>query len=195
MRYGLRGWHSVVVSDNAQIIVDVDARAEEAVLLARALHEWLSGDGIIEPVPRDCMLGEGDGYAPGPRCGAAVEPGMNHASQWSRAGGVGIRTGRQVFDAGGNGIELTCAGCAVTFEPGSEWIDAVARWHEGDDGAAYACPSCKMSRDLSEWRGPSPWGFGCLALEFWNWPPLSESFVSAVGARLGHQTVLVRAHL
>lgn len=183
------------VSDSTQVVVDVEASEDDAVPLAREILAWLSAERIIEREPSDCILGEGEGYAPGPRWGAAVAAPGDDAFLRLRTNGLRVRTGRQVFDAAGNGIELTCAGCGVTSEPGAEWFGAVGRWHEGDDGAAFTCPSCKVPRRLTDWRGPRPWGFGCLALEFWNWPPLSDSFIGVVGARLGHETVLVRAHL
>jgi hypothetical protein len=109
--------------------------------------------------------------------------------------GLRIAVGRQFFHAGGNGIELTCGACGSTFEPGSGYMDAVADWLDGNDAAAYSCPSCDRSQRLTSWRGPFAWGFGNLGLEFWNWPPLSDSFVRSVERRLGHATVLVNCHL
>jgi hypothetical protein len=60
---------------------------------------------------------------------------------------------------------------------------------------SYACASCGEVRRLTEWRGPWTWGFGCLALEFWNWPPLSAEFVREVERRLQHRTVLVKSRV
>lgn len=39
------------------------------------------------------------------------------------------------------------------------------------------------------------YGIGKLGLTFWNWPPLSASFVREVTELLGHRSVLVRGKL
>jgi hypothetical protein len=184
------------MSGNSQAIVDVDAGTDEAPRLAEELLAWLSAEGIVEPDPSDCILGEGQGYAPGPRfyvaleCPSAAEDFLALASN-----GLRIARGRQVFDTGGNGIKLSCAACGSTFEPGPVWMDTVADWHNGNDDAVFSCPSCNNSQRLTDWRGPWAWGFGHLGLEFWNWPPLSSDFLRTVEQRLKHRTVLVRCHI
>ena len=109
--------------------------------------------------------------------------------------GVEFAVGRQVFDAGGNGIELQCDACGVSFEPDDSWMDAVSAWFGGDDLVSFPCPSCGQQALLTEWRGPWPWGFGNLGIAFWNWPPLSDDFIHALTRKLGHRTVMVRRHL
>lgn len=184
------------MSDNSQAIVDVDATEEEAPRLAEELLAWFSAEGIVKPDPSDCILGEGLGYAPGPRFFVALEdPSAADGLLTLPSDGLRIATGRQVFDTGGNGIGLHCAACGATFEPGPEWIDAVEEWDGGNDAAAFACPSCNHKQRLADWRGPWAWGFGRLGLEFWNWPPLSSEFIRSVEQRLKHRTVLVRCHL
>jgi hypothetical protein len=99
------------MSDNSQAIVDVDASAEEAPRLAEELLAWLAGEGIVQPDPSDCILGEGQGYAPGPRFFVALETpsAEDFPRLWSN--GLRIATGRQFFGTGGNGIVLSCAAC------------------------------------------------------------------------------------
>ena len=99
--------------------------------------------------------------------------------------GVEFAVGRQVFDAGGNGIELQCDACDVSFEPDDSWMDAVGAWFGGDDLVSFPCPSCGQQALLTEWRGPWPWGFGNLGIEFWNWPSLSDDFIHAITRKLG----------
>jgi len=184
------------VSDHSQLLVDLEATAEEAEPLARALLAWLVAEGIVEESASDCVLGEGAGHRPGPRCRHALAP---HSADDPflrlRTNGLALRTGRQVFDAGENGVELTCPSCQATFEPGEDWAKAVGAWYDGDDGTTFACPSCAKAQRLGDWRGPRPWGFGHLALEVWNWPPLSETFVRAVAERAKHRIVVVRRNL
>jgi hypothetical protein len=100
-----------------------------------------------------------------------------------------------VFDAGGNGIELLCNACGVSFQPDNLWCDAAGAWFDGDDLASFPCPSCGQRALLTEWRGPWLWGFGNLGVAFWNWPPLSDSFLHAITGKLRHRTVFVRRHL
>ncbi len=183
------------MSDNSQVIVDVEATEDQARHLAENIREWLVGSGIVQAVPSDCILGKGQGYAPGPRYQAALAPGWTHHLLRLRLNGLSIEIGRQVVDAGGNGLELTCTGCGATFSPGSEWADAVGAWFDGDDNASFACPSCRAAHRLTDWRGPWQWGFGHLALRFWNWPPLAKSFLRDVEEQLRHRTILVRSHL
>ncbi len=109
--------------------------------------------------------------------------------------GVEIAVGRRVFDAGGNGIELRCDACGVPFEPDDSWSDAAGAWFNGDNLASLPCPSCGRQALLTEWRGRWPWGFGNLGLQFWNWPPLSDSFVHALTRKLGHRTIIVWQHI
>ena len=183
------------MSDDAQVIVDIDASEAEATRLAEEVRAWLTAQGIIAQGPSDCVL-EGDGYEPGPRFGIAVEPGdLDGEFLRLATNGVCLRAGRGVFDPGSNGTELRCGACGVVFEPGDDWIDAVGAWASGDDEVTFACPACHRPERLAEWRGPWSWGFGNLGLEFWNWPPLSDAFVRAVGERLQHRVVLVRSHL
>jgi len=183
------------MSDASQVIVDIEASEAEAARLAEEIRAWLAAQGVIAQGPSDCVLGEGEGYAPGPGYGVALVPGSVDEFLRLRTNGLCLRAGRAVFDPGANGTELRCEACGVAFEPGDDWFDAVGAWAGGDDDASFACPDCQRTRRLAEWRGPWPWGFGNLGLEFWNWPPLSDAFVRAVGERLQHRVVVVRSHL
>ncbi len=68
-------------------------------------------------------------------------------------------------------------------------------WYEGDDAVTFPCPDCGKPERLVDWAGEFPWGFGNLGFTFWNWPPLSASFVREVTELLGHRSVLVRGKL
>ncbi len=184
------------MSDHTQVIVDLEAVEQEAGALAERLCAWLAEEGLIEPAPADSELEQDRGHAPGPHFRKALESGqVEEGFLGLRTNRVCFPTGRRVFDAGGNGIELACPICGATLTPGSEWSNAVGAWYEGDDEASFPCPFCGKVQRLTAWRGPWPWGFGCLALEFWNWPPLSARFVEEVGRRLEHRIVLVRCHI
>ena len=68
-------------------------------------------------------------------------------------------------------------------------------WYEWDDAVTFPCPDCGKPERLVDWEGEFPWGFGNLGFTFWNWPPLSASFVREVTELLGHRSVLVRGKL
>jgi predicted RNA-binding Zn-ribbon protein involved in translation (DUF1610 family) len=179
------------VSDQTQVVVDVDARPEEAERLAEPMRAWLVAEGVVAPGPA-----RGGGRdAPGPRWTRATGPGADPGFLGVDPNGVEVVAERRVWDAGENGIALRCASCGEAFEPGEEWSVAVGAWAEGDGAAAFGCPRCGASASLQDWRGDWPWGFGALGIQFWNWPPLSQEFVTALAARLGHRVVVVRSRL
>ena len=180
------------MSDSFQTIVDVQVGAGEAAALADRLRGWLLGKGIIDSALSNNTLDQ-PGHRPGPQAASVQE--MRVDLSRVAVNGVQILVGRRVFDAGGNGAELTCERCLETFSPDSSWTDAVGAWHSGADSAGFACPRCGEERPLIRWRGPFPWGFGPLGLCFWNWPPLSPDFVEAVAAQLDHEVVLVRGRV
>lgn len=182
------------MSDNAQIVVDTEVSAEQAPELANVVRTWLVGEQIIEQEESDSVLG-GAGHRPGISYRAAIQEDkdFDFLNLWTN--GVKFSVGRQVFDAGGNGIELRCDACGVSFEPDDSWSDAAGAWFSGDDLVSFPCPSCSQQALLTEWRGPWQWGFGNLGVEFWNWLPLSDNFIQTMTRKLGHRTVVVRLHL
>jgi len=182
------------LSDNAQILVDVEVSVERASELASVVRAWLVDEGIIEQEQSDSVLADTGGHRPGRNYRAAVKTDED-AFLCLSTNGLAIVVGRRVFDAGGNGIELRCNACAEAFEPDDSWSAAVSTWFDGDNLASFPCPSCGHRTRLAEWRGPWPWGFGNLGLQFWNWPPLSEEFIHTVTQKLGHRTVMVWQHI
>ena len=181
------------MSDNAQIVVDTEVSAERAPELANIVRAWLVGEQIIEQEESDSVL-SGTGHRPGINYRAAIKLDLDTFLGLG-TNGVKFAVCRQVFDAGGNGIELRCDACGLSFEPDDSWSDAVGAWFNGDNLTSFPCPSCGQRALLTEWRGPWPWGFGNLRVEFWNWPPLSGSFIDTLTRKLGHRTIVVRQHL
>src|SRR5262245_14773103 len=120
------------LSDNAQIIVDIEVSAEQAPELARLVRTWLIDERIIEREQSDSVLSSPAGHRPGQNYRVAVKADED-AFQHLWTNGVAFVVGRTVFDAGGNGIELRCDTCGSVFEPGSSWSDAVSAWFNGDN--------------------------------------------------------------
>jgi hypothetical protein len=182
------------LSDNAQIVVDIEVSAERAPELASIIRAWLVREQIVKQEQSDSVL-DGTGHRPGINYRAAINMDEDYDFLHLWTNGVKIAVDRQVFHAWGNGIELQCDACGVCFEPDDSWFDAARAWFNGDNLASFPCPSCGRRAPLKEWRGPWPWGFGNLGLEFWNWPPLSDSFIRALARKLGHRTIVVRQHI
>jgi hypothetical protein len=179
------------MGDYFQTIVDKDVSEDEAPQLAERVREWLVSRRIIEPELSDSALSE-PGHRPGPVHSSALENPSSDALD-AETNGLQFQVGRTVFWT--NFEDLTCRACAHRFEPGEGWSAAVDAWYEGDDSVTFPCPKCGQPERLVDWDGEFPWGFGNLGLTFWNWPPLSASFVREVTELLGHRSVLVRGKL
>ena len=132
---------STVLSNFAQIVVDTQVSAEQAPELANIVRAWLVGEQIIEQEESESVL-SGTGHRPGMNYRAAIKLDLDTFLGVGGVNGVKFAVGRQVFDAGGNGIELECDACGVSFEPDDSWSDAVGAWFGGDDLVSFPCPSC-----------------------------------------------------
>ncbi|MCX3059739.1 hypothetical protein [Streptomyces beihaiensis] len=190
------------MGDWFQRIVDVDATEEDAARLGADVERWLIERGVIVAEEDDCVLSADRGHRPGPRVEEVVEP--TRSEDWKRLWtcGLAVRRGRAVFDCGqGEARSVTCPRCALRirllderWEPledvWSPFSDAVGLWYR--TGAAdVTCPGCAAGVPLREWQ----WEDDCFALahlglEFWNWPRLTDAFVSEVARRLGGHRVL-----
>jgi hypothetical protein len=151
--------------------------------------------------------GSAHGYPPGPGYAAAVDepdellPGL-------KVNGIQVTTTRSVFFPGQGEIgPATCPHCGRDVElgdpaggaPTAHWErfgDALRHWM-ADQFSEVTCPYCQLHSGLNDWYwgvdGPVAVGF--LGFTFWNWPPLSSSFIAQAQERLGHRTVVIRGRL
>jgi hypothetical protein len=195
------------VGDNFQIIADVEAEEAEAPELAASVVSWLAGAGIIAGDPTDCVLGTGPGYPPGPHYAAAVtSPDGMLLRLWTN--GVEVHTTKTVFcPVQGEVGPVACPRCGhlmvledpATGEMTAHWdpfSDALGQWWAGEPGTV-TCPQCQQPCGLNDWHwiGDWPIAVGFLGLTFWNWPPLSQSFITQVATHLGHRVVLTQGKL
>jgi hypothetical protein len=179
-------------------IVDVEATEVEAPALAEKVLAWMVSEGVVVAERTDCVLGSEGGHRAGPRYDAAV-------TAPPRSGGVdGVHAEvrRGVYDPGQGGVELvTCPRCAQsdrlqdeqTYEPTARWesvVEAIERWYGGGPGE-LTCDHCRQVIGLNDWCWEPPFAFGCVAITFWNWPLLRDSFVADVVRVLGHRVVRV----
>jgi hypothetical protein len=179
------------MGDWFRTVVDRDASADEAARLADSIRDWLITEGIIAATPNaGCVLG-GNGYPPGPAFAKAVKVPPDHQFLGLVTCGVAIVTCRTVFHAGQFGLNVFCPQCEARSAGDELWNQAVNEWFRAEGPGLLTCAQCGHTEPVAEWAYDPPWGFGHLGFEFWNWPPLSRSFVDEVRRRLGHRTVLV----
>ena len=118
-----------------------------------------------------------------------------------RGGAVEVQAGRRVFHTMETPMRAGCPRCGAvlalvneeTWGTEDEWDAfwrAVESWRGGGPGIVR-CPRCVEAVDFNDWQWPNQdgWAVGYLGLKFWNWPALSDQFVSTVAAHLGHRVI------
>jgi hypothetical protein len=194
------------VGDTFQIIADVEAAEAAAPALAVSVVGWLSDSGIIAGQQAGCVLGAEAGYPPGPGYPDAVTdpdellPGL-------KVNGVEVSVNRRVFFPGQGELgPVTCPRCGRDVElrdpagaPSAHWelfSAAFGHWMAAEP-SEVTCPHCWLHAGLNDWIWDveAPVAVGFLGLTFWNWPPLSSSFIAQVQAHLGHRIVVIRGKL
>lgn len=182
------------MADSFQSIVDPEATAAEAPALAGRVLRWLIDEHIVVGDRTDCILGDG-GYAPGPAYVKATAAPDKYLLEM-RTNRVEVVSTRTVFHNGALGFEIVCSSCGGRFEPPSGcWGDAVGEWYDGSGVGMLACSGCGAARAITDWQHDPPFGFGHVGFTFWNWPRLTEEFVSQVGKQLGHRVFVVLGKL
>lgn len=193
------------MSDNFEMLVDVDAAAEEAKDVARAVLDrfrklgWITGQADSE-----CVLG-GEGYRPEPAIADWYKLPKREYPFWKlHTCGVEPRVGRE-FNAWALGPVFQgfiCPSCAAEFgdELGDSVGDAISEWWHESGPALVACPKCRMEHSITEWQCKPPLGFGNLSFTFWNWPRLdSPSWVIDIAGIVrditGHRIVRTYGHI
>ncbi|MFG0274381.1 MAG: hypothetical protein ACF8QF_04935 [Phycisphaerales bacterium] len=86
---------------------------------------------------------------------------------------------------------LACPACGVEFEPEESFTEAIGEWYDRHSDGPVPCPACGHIQPIVDWDGPSPHGVGEFALNFMNWPPLSDRFIGRVADLLGHRVRVV----
>jgi hypothetical protein len=170
------------MSDNFEMLVDVDATAEEAEAISRAVLDRFRKLDLITGKPNgDCVLG-GTGYRPGPAVPNSYTLKTRELRFWELVMcGVEVQIGRgfNEWALGPTCEGFVCPSCGAEFEPfGDALGDAVGKaigeWMDQSGRALVRYTQCRKSRSITEWQCKPPLGFGNLSFRFWNWPPMDS---------------------
>lgn len=187
------------MSDYYETIVDRDALVRRAADEAAFVVKWLVAQKIIvgkpddECVPRD----EAPGYRAGPEAEMATD-GQSCEDIRTSDGWVGMSVliGRRFFEGDlSSEIEVFCPSCRAKSAAKKPWKLAADNWLNGKSPYQVKCQRCGLSTKITEWVCDPPNVFGNVGFRFWNWPPLSASFLSRLSQSLGHRLVLTQTSL
>jgi len=171
------------MGDSFRMLVDVEATAEEAEPLSRAVLARFREIGLIAgDANGGCVLG-GEGYRPGPAVSDIYLLQKNEIPFWkSHTNGVELRIGRHfnVWALGPACNGLSCPKCNADFESLNDAFkgatgNPIGEWMRQTGPALVPCPQCGKNSSITEWQCKPPLGFGNLSITFWNWPPLDSS--------------------
>ncbi|MGW7051513.1 hypothetical protein [Streptomyces sp. NPDC054887] len=183
-------------------VADVDARAEEAAVLAGRVMDWLERRGVVEGELTHCLLGDELGRAPGPHAADAVTG--NEVVARAGACGVGLEIERRVY-VGAELWTATCPACGATTELADSGPDLWTRtwapladdlyaWFGGTGPGSGACVRCGERSAFLAWTTEPPVAVAHLGLLLWNWPPLADRFLAELSEVLGgHRLVTATA--
>jgi hypothetical protein len=183
------------MSDHYQWAADLEADLQSAQATVNRLRDWMISQEIIVPEETDCVLGSERGHAPGKNYARAV----NWESPMllkTVPNGVEFVAKHSVFySCGVAETTLTCPKCGQKSGHSDAWSDAVAGWYEKNGLGLLACQRCGIATPITDWPHEPPWAFGNVAVEFWNWPQLSDVFLKSVSELTGHRFRLVDGKL
>jgi len=166
-----------------------DVRADDAEQVASCVLQALVGRGVVLADPAPCLLGEDLGFEPGP----GADEFRGNPNEWLSglsARGLEIERGRQVFYSLFS-EEMTCPRCGAPQPISDAWLEAVGRWHDGEERADCACAACGENSGFRGFHLDVPWGFGNLGFTFWNWTFAHEEEAAAWFAEQTHSKVVV----
>lgn len=196
------------MSDNFEMLVDVDATPSEAEAVPQAVIRRFRELGLITGnANEECVLG-GTGYLPGPAVAESYELAEHEYPFFEMVTrGVEPMIGRSfnVWALGGSCEGFTCPDCRADIEPFHRpFSDAIGQalgeWLGEAGPALVSCPECGKERPITEWQCTPPFGFGNVSFRFWNWPPLDSPAWKIDIARIvrevtGHRIVKTVGHI
>jgi hypothetical protein len=180
------------MSDNSISIVPKKSNYPDNLNKAKEILDWLVSLDIVKSSTSDCVLGQQEGHAisDGAR---SVTANPEDLPFDLITNGLAINTSRQVFDTGQNEIEtLVCPACKQDIVS-ADW-GFIGEWAE-ENNDFITCPSCKTKSDIQKFSFQPEWGFSNLGFTFWNWPGLTDNFISAFKEKLDAEVAIVYQHI
>lgn len=196
-------WHHAWVGDYFERIVDVEVGAAEAEALGARVVDWMVARGLLtRGMSSESMYSSKveTGYVPGAQWAGIAD---NWGADWL-PGPVAVIVGRHAHHGGQGETEpeyATCPHCAtrtVIIDYPNRWeadpavwqpfTSAIEEWVTTGAGDV-TCRTCRTSVPINGWTWSDDFALGALAVEFWHWPPLHDTFVSELATQLGHRTV------
>jgi hypothetical protein len=175
------------VGDECVTVVEMSVDALEAADRADAVIHWLLERGVIVPNPIRGSTWQPSAYLPGPRAQEAA-PGFHEADYTLANNGVDVLVERELYRDTTPHAPPACPTCGYEL-PEATLERLIRPWLDGQE-PQLDCPGCGTVRTLGDW--PDGYLVGELAVRFNNWPPLSDEFLAALGARLGPRWRAVR---
>ena len=146
--------------------------------LANKILNHLTQKGIVKNGLTECTLGN-KGYEPGDKFMSVIDE-NDLGLQDLHTNGLEMKKTKEVFHNGSNGLdEINCPNCKTNIID-SDWGQALDEWTNETGKDKITCPNCKSVNSITEYKFEPNWGFGNLALTFWNWPSLKEGFIKDI---------------
>lgn len=179
------------MSESSQAVVRLDTDLDVAQVANQALAFLLERRIVVRNERRD-ELWQPSEWAQGPAWESAVWPEWDDDWTTLANNGVDVILECQVHDPMENYEPPWCARCRAAIDQ-KEHDEAIEAWMVGAE-PVLTCHACGWAAPAGDW--PIEWGFavGAPAVEFHNWPPLTEQFVGELRAVVGGRTQFVRAH-
>lgn len=184
------------MGDSFQSLVLAEVGAGKGGGVAAQVSSWLIVQGIAKESGQRTSSNGMMELDPGPRAESILDADQPLQAGWN---GIQVDPRRSVSAAVQGGVgPVFCPVCHAAMGDGEsisdEFMSAVDAWHQGQDGT-LACPSCQSASPITKWQTEPFWAFGNVTITFWNWPSLSESFVSDLSKVSGHEVKVVRGKI
>lgn len=168
------------------IITKVSAFAAPA--MAERIIHFLIRKQIIADQLTDAVLGQHQGYPPGPHYHEALQEPGDDILNFS-VNGVELHVGRQVFYQ--PGLEaIHCPHCGENIID-TEWGQALEEWIQETGKELIICPGCQQEQSITGYLFEPLWAFGNLGLSFWNWgSAFKEGFIRDLEKLTGYPIIV-----
>jgi hypothetical protein len=180
------------MSDHSISIVPRQSSYPDSKAKAKEILDWLISENIVKPSLSDCVLGSDNGYAISEGAKIVIEF-LDDLPFDLITNGLEIITERQVFHTGENGMdECICPNCNKDIS--SEDWGFFNDWAEQKSNN-LTCPLCNVATDIHQFSFSPEWGFSDLGFTFWNWPDLTDKFITEFRIKLGCDISIVYTHI